>query len=210
VEEIDKSVIEETLIYPTIHLSATQAYVSASYNKPLLDPKIFEQAREQVIHPNDSVKNLKKPTSEISKGHADLNFKNKRPRRLISRKLRNKSNSHASSIKMIEIHESSNSKIDRFLTEDDPLSFQPHLHGPYNFLDNLPPCLKHNVDFRVLNWVMNLQSLLKILWFTIMVILKRPSLNRSVKSAFSGLINTTLIYLSFSHRLRPSLTRSMP
>ena len=41
VEDIDKYVIEETLIYPTTHLSATQAYVSASYNKPLLDPKIF-------------------------------------------------------------------------------------------------------------------------------------------------------------------------
>jgi hypothetical protein len=108
-EEVDKLVVEETLVYPTVPLSPTQACVSASYIKPFLDPKVIEQAREQVIHPNDSVKNLKKPTGEISKGHPDLNFKNKRVGRLISRKLRNKSNSHANSIKMIEIHESSDS-----------------------------------------------------------------------------------------------------
>jgi hypothetical protein len=39
------------------------------------------------MHPNDSVKISNKPTSKTSKGHADLNFKNKRVGRLISRKL---------------------------------------------------------------------------------------------------------------------------
>jgi hypothetical protein len=68
-EEVDKLVVEETLVYPTMPLSPTQACVSASYNKPLLDPKVIEQAHEQVIHPNDSVKNLKKPTGEISKSN---------------------------------------------------------------------------------------------------------------------------------------------
>jgi hypothetical protein len=48
---------------------------------------------------------------------------------------------------MIEIHESSDSKIDRFLTEEDPLSSQPLLDQPYNFVDNLPPCLKHIEGF---------------------------------------------------------------
>jgi hypothetical protein len=147
VEEIDKSVIEETLIYPTTPLSPTQACVSASYNKPLLDPKVIEQTHGQATHLNDSVKNLKKSTGKISKSNVDINFKNKRAGRLISRRLRNKSNSHASSISMIEVHESSDSKIDRFLAEEDPLSFEPHLDRPYNFVDNLPPCLKHNAEF---------------------------------------------------------------
>jgi hypothetical protein len=48
---------------------------------------------------------------------------------------------------MIEIHESSDSEIDRFLTEEDPLLFQPHLDQPYNFMENLPPCLKHSEGF---------------------------------------------------------------
>ena len=58
-EEVDKLVVEETLVYPTVPLSPTHACVSTSYNKPFLDPKIIEQACEQVIHPHDSVKNLK-------------------------------------------------------------------------------------------------------------------------------------------------------
>jgi hypothetical protein len=65
-----------------------------------------------------------------------MSFKNRRAGRLISRKLRNKSNPHASSIKMIEIHESLDSEIDRFLAEEDPLSSQPLLDQPYNFVDN--------------------------------------------------------------------------
>jgi hypothetical protein len=48
---------------------------------------------------------------------------------------------------MIEIHESLDFKIDRFLTEEDPLSSQPLLDQPYNFVDNLPPCLKHIEGF---------------------------------------------------------------
>jgi hypothetical protein len=209
-EEVDKLVVEETLVYPTVPLSPTQACVSASYNKPLLDPKVIEQAREQVIHPNDSVKNLKKPTGEISKGHPDLNFKNKRVGRLISRKLRNKSNSHASSIKMIEIHESSDSEIDRFLAEEDPLSSQPPLDQPYNFVDNLPPCLKHMKGFLVSKWAISLQSMLKIPRFTIVIIPKGPSHSRSVKFAYPGLIDTTPTYPSYSHGLKLSLIRSVP
>jgi hypothetical protein len=76
-----------------------------------------------------------------------LGFKNKRDGRLISTKLQNKTNPHVSSIKMIEIHESSNSDIDRFLVEEDPLSFQTDLDQSYNFVDNLSPCLKHSEGF---------------------------------------------------------------
>jgi hypothetical protein len=147
VDEIDKLVVEETLTYPTMPLSPIQACVSASYNKPLIDPKVIEQTREQVIHPNDCVKNLKKSTGKASKSNVDINFKNKRAGRIISRRLRNKSNSHVSLISMIEVHESSDSEIDRFLAEEDPHSFEPHLDRPYNFVDNLPPCLKNNPEF---------------------------------------------------------------
>ena len=47
----------------------------------------------------------------------------------------------------IEIHESSDSEIDRFLAEEDPPSFQAEPHQAYNFVDNLPPCLKHSQGF---------------------------------------------------------------
>jgi hypothetical protein len=52
-----------------------------------------------------------------------------------------------SSIKTIEIHESSDSEIDRFLAEEDPPSFQIDLDQSYNFVDNMPPCLKQSEGF---------------------------------------------------------------
>jgi len=48
---------------------------------------------------------------------------------------------------MIKIHESLDSDIDRFLAEEDPLSYQTDLNQSYNFVDNLPPCLKHSEGF---------------------------------------------------------------
>jgi hypothetical protein len=52
-----------------------------------------------------------------------------------------------SSISTIKVHESSDYEIDRFLTTEDLHSFKPHLERPYNFVDNLPPCLKKNPKF---------------------------------------------------------------
>jgi hypothetical protein len=48
---------------------------------------------------------------------------------------------------MIEVNESSNSEIDKFLIEEDPVSFGLYPDRPYNFVDNLPPCLKDNPEF---------------------------------------------------------------
>jgi hypothetical protein len=48
---------------------------------------------------------------------------------------------------MIEIHESSDLEIERFLAEEDPPSLKPGLDHAYNFIDNLPPCLKHSQGF---------------------------------------------------------------
>jgi hypothetical protein len=58
-------------------------------------------------------------TGKSSKGEIDLGFKNKRAGRLISRRLISRK----------------------------PLSSQPLLNQPYNFVDNLPPCLKHIEGF---------------------------------------------------------------
>ena len=48
---------------------------------------------------------------------------------------------------MIEVHESSNFEIKRFLVEEDPPCLKPDLDQAYNFVDNLPPCLKHSQGF---------------------------------------------------------------
>jgi hypothetical protein len=53
--EIDKPVIEETIIYPT---TSTQACVKGTHSEPLPDPQAAEQTREKNIQPNASVKKM--------------------------------------------------------------------------------------------------------------------------------------------------------
>jgi hypothetical protein len=43
-EEVDRIVAEETLVYHTTPLSPTQTSVSPPYNKPLIDLKVIEHA----------------------------------------------------------------------------------------------------------------------------------------------------------------------
>jgi hypothetical protein len=50
-------------------------------------------------------------------------------------------------ISMIEVSEGLDSKIDKFLAEEDPVSFGLYPDRPYNYVDNLPPCLKDNPKF---------------------------------------------------------------
>jgi hypothetical protein len=52
-----------------------------------------------------------------------------------------------SSIKVIEVHESSDSYIKKFLAKEDPSYLQPNLSQTYDFVDNLSPCLKHSEGF---------------------------------------------------------------
>jgi len=139
--------IEETIVPVRVVPSPTQAYVIVTLSKPILDSQIAEQSHEQSSCPNASAENENRPISKPSKGDIDLGFKNKRGSRFISRKLRNKSNPHVSSIKMIKIHESSDSEIDRFLAEENPPSFQANPDQAYNFMDTFPPCLKHSQGF---------------------------------------------------------------
>jgi hypothetical protein len=117
-----------------------------------VEPTTFElHVHEQHAYPNTSAKNANMPSYKPPKGEMDIGFKNKRESRLISRILRNKSNSHVSSIKMIEVHESSDSEIERFLAEEDPPCLKLDLGQAYNFVDNFPPYLKHSQGFPGIN-----------------------------------------------------------
>ena len=76
-----------------------------------------------------------------------LGFHNKRVGRLISRSLCNRSKAHVSSIDSIEIHEDSDSEIERFLAEEDPSCPEPDPDQPFEYVNNLPACLKDNKGF---------------------------------------------------------------
>jgi hypothetical protein len=92
------------------------------------------------------------PHKEVTKECTDIGFKNKRAGRQILRNLRNRSTTRLSSIGLIEIDEYSDPKIEDFLILEDP-----YLQGyskkvidstkPYDFVTNLPPCLKGKEGF---------------------------------------------------------------
>jgi hypothetical protein len=85
------------------------------------DPRVIKSPeREQYVFPNTIAKTVNRHSRKLSKNNSDIGFNNKRAGRLISRSLRNKTKSHVSSIKVIEVHESSDSEIEKFLAEGRP------------------------------------------------------------------------------------------
>jgi hypothetical protein len=103
---------------------------------------------KQVVGPNLNIKSTSGNPSKQSKKNQDMRgFNNKRVGRLISRSLRNRSKAHVSSIESIEVHESSDSEIEKFLADEDPNYSKPDLSQTFDYVNNLPPCLKHNKDF---------------------------------------------------------------
>jgi hypothetical protein len=98
--------------------------------------------------PNPTVKSdSKNPRKQSKKNQAMLGFRNKRVGRLISRSLHNRSKPHVSSIDSIKIHEDSDSEIERFLAEEDPNCSKPDPNQPFDYVNNLPPCLKDSKGF---------------------------------------------------------------
>ena len=81
------------------------------------------------------------------KGSVDANFKNKRDARLISQCARNKLKPHVDTINTIEVSEDSDSEIEKFLAEEDPVSYMLYPDRSYDYVSNLPPCLKDNPEF---------------------------------------------------------------
>jgi hypothetical protein len=90
---------------------------------------------------------VNKSHKQSKQKHATLGFRNKRVGRLISRILRNRSKPHLSLIDLIEVNEVSDPEIEIFLTEEDPYCHKSDPNQPYNFVNNLPPCLKDKGEF---------------------------------------------------------------
>jgi hypothetical protein len=137
----------ETLLNPTTSSPPLQDYVFSPNNEPSSYPNVIQQDSQSGSHPKDSTKTIKKPTGKKLRGSVDLNFKNKRAGHLISRCARNKMKPHADTINTIELSEDSDSNIQKFLAEEDPISFGLYPNRPYDYVNNLPPCLKDNPKF---------------------------------------------------------------
>jgi hypothetical protein len=91
-----------------------------------------------------AVTNVAKPIT--TKDRAKTAARNKNNSRMISRMERNKSKPPAKT-EPVMISEDSDSSIERFLAEEGFCGEET----PYDFIDNLPPCLKDNPDYLGIN-----------------------------------------------------------
>jgi hypothetical protein len=89
---------------------------------------------------------IKRPVSKNPKANPTANAKGKKNARLISRMARNKPKPSAES-KPIILSEDSDSDIERFLANEYPYSQGLCPEPPYDFMTNLPPCLRNNPSY---------------------------------------------------------------
>jgi hypothetical protein len=139
--KVDKSVVTETLVGPIIPPSSLLPSV-----EPLTYPDTTQTDTLPDSYPKDGGRPIKKSAKKKCKGNSDINYKGKRVARWISRCARNKPKENADR-NPIELSEDSDSKIERFLTEEYPYSYGLCSVEPYDYVTNLPPCLKDNPNF---------------------------------------------------------------
>jgi hypothetical protein len=121
--QVDKPVVSESKSTPV------------PYSVLLPEPK-----PDSPLNSPMAVTKVAKPIT--TKARVKTTARNKKNARMISRMERNKSKSPAKT-KPIMVSEDSDSSIERFLAEEGFCGDEP----PYDFVDNLPPCLWDNPDF---------------------------------------------------------------
>jgi hypothetical protein len=129
-------VVSETNVGPPIPF-----HVLLPSPKPSVDPDID---LPDVLA--DKVGAIKNPVSKKVKVNPTVDGKGKKNARLISRLARNKPKPSIEK-KPIVLSEDSDSDIERFLASEYPYSQGLCSKPPYDFISNLPPCLKNNPSY---------------------------------------------------------------
>jgi hypothetical protein len=145
--QVDKPVITETLVKPTISPPSLMPCDPVSNLEPSTYPDSTQPDTQPDSYPKSCTKAVKKPTGKKLRGSVDVNYKSKRVARWVSRCARNKPKPCADTKNTIEVSEDSDSEIERFLAEEYPYSYGLCPDRPYDYVTNLPPCLKDNPDF---------------------------------------------------------------
>jgi hypothetical protein len=134
--QVDKSVVSETKVGPPVPFHALLPSPKPSVSPDIDLPDVI----------TDKVEAVKKPVSKKVKGNPTVDGKGKKNARLISRLARNKPKPNAEQ-KPIVLSEDSDSDIERFLASEYPYSHGLCSEPPYDFVSNLPPCLKNNPSY---------------------------------------------------------------
>jgi hypothetical protein len=134
--QVDKTVVTETLVGPVVPPPTLLPSVEPStYPNDDLPDTLPDSCSK------DSAKPVKRPARKKGKGNNDVNCKGKKAVHWVSRCARNKPKQNTDQ-KPIVLSEDSDSEIERFLTEEYPYSHGLCSVKPYDYVSNLPPCLK--------------------------------------------------------------------
>jgi hypothetical protein len=134
--QVDKPMVTEAKVEPPVPF-----HILLPPPKPSTDPKV--DLPDAIAK---KVETIKKPVSKKPKANPTANAKGKKNARLISRMARNKPKPSAES-KPIVLSEDSNSDVEHFLASEYPYSQGLCPEPPYDFVTNLPPCLKDNPSY---------------------------------------------------------------
>jgi hypothetical protein len=136
--QVDKVVVTETLVGLAMPLHILLPPV-----KPSDCPDI--DLSNAITNPctKDKTEAVKKPVKKKGKGVTTVDRKGKKNARLISRFSRNKPKPKVDQ-KPIVLREDSDSDIECFLAEEYPYSHGLCSKKPYDYVSNLPPCVKND------------------------------------------------------------------
>jgi hypothetical protein len=134
--QIDKPMVSETKVGPPLPF-----HILFPSPKPSVDPDID---LPDII--TKKVEVVKKPVNKKVKGNPTVDGKGKKNARLISRLAWNKPKPNVDQ-KLIVLSEDSDSDIERFLASEYPYSQGLCSEPAYDFVSNLPPCLKNNPSY---------------------------------------------------------------
>jgi hypothetical protein len=139
--QVDKSVVTETLVDPVI-----PPYSLFPSAEPSTYPNTTQPDTLPDSYPKDGGKPVKKSAKKKCKGNNDINYKGKKAAHWVSWRALNKPKENTDQ-KPIMLSEDSDSEIEWFLTEEYPYSHGLCLVNPYDYVTNLPPCLRNKIDF---------------------------------------------------------------
>jgi hypothetical protein len=134
-------VVTETLVVPAVPSPTLLPPVKPS-NCPNID------LPDTMADPcaKDNTKAVKRPVRKKGKGDTGVNSKGKKNARWISRCAQNKPKQNTDQ-KPIVLSKDSDSEIEHFLAEEYPYSHGLCSMEPYDYVSNLPPCLKNDPNF---------------------------------------------------------------
>lgn len=139
--QIDKAVVCETMVGPPVPFHILLPPVKPSVCPDINLPDIITNPCTK-----DKTKAVKKPVKKKGNGDTTVNNRGKKNTWLISRYARNKPKPNVDQ-KPIVLSEDSDSDIECFLAEEYPYSHGLWSTKPYDYVSNLSPCLKNNLNY---------------------------------------------------------------